>query len=433
MTMTRLSSTCAIVCTLWIAGVVHVTDLGARGEAGDDWPGWRGPRRDGVSTETGLLTSWPAAGPPKRWTASGLGAGFSSVAVSQGRVFTAGDRRDGAYVVALDDATGREVWATRIGERNDADYSGPRSTPTVDRDRLFILHPDGDLVSLETATGREVWRRSLPRDFGGRMMSGWSYSESPLIDGDRVLVTPGGARAGIVALESRTGKDIWRAAIPRFGSSGSDGAGYASIVISNGGGVKQYVTLMGRGVVSVRASDGWFMWGYDKVANGTANISTPVVHENFVFASSSYGAGSALLEVVPAPDGRTTIVEKYFLERFENHHGGYVYLNGHIYGGHGLSRGFPVCVELATGTSTWGNVRSTGGGSAAVAAAEGLLYFRYQDGTMALIEANPKAYVLKSQFEIPNVRAPSWAHPVIANRRLYLREQDALHVYDIAR
>jgi outer membrane protein assembly factor BamB len=407
--------------------------LGARQAEGDDWPQWRGPRRDGVSTETGLLTNWPEGGPREAWTGAGLGIGFSSVAVTGGRVFTMGDRASGQHVIALDDADGHEVWATRVGDRLQADYSGPRSTPTVAGDRLFVVTTSGDLVCLETATGRVVWRKSLPRDFGGRMMSSWSYSESPLVDGDRVVVTPGGPRAGIVALEAATGREIWRATVPRFGREGNDGAGYASIVVSNGGGVKQYVQLMGRGLVGVRASDGWFMWGYDRVANGTANITTPIVSGDLVFGSSSYGAGSALLSLAPAPENRVTAREEYFLNRVENHHGGMVLVDGFLYGGHGLRNGFPVCIEVATGRSSWGQVRGAGTGSAAVAAADGHLYFRYEDGTMALIEANPRQYVLKSRFDIPGVRQPSWPHPVIANGRLYLREQDALHVYDIRR
>lgn len=401
--------------------------------AAGDWPGWRGPRRDGVSTDTNLLAAWPKGGPALAWSARGLGSGFSSIAVSGGRIFTMGDRRDGQYVIALDENGGKELWATRVGVRHEDEYGGPRATPSVDGALLYTTTTSGDVVALETATGRERWRRSLPRDFGGRSMSSWMFSESPLVDGDRVIVTPGVPQATLVALDKLTGKDLWRAAAARIGSNGADGAGYSSVVISNGGGVKQYIQLVGRGLVSVRASDGWVMWTYNRVANNIANISTPVVSGNYVFASTGYQTGAVTLELSPAPDGRVSAKEKYFLEAgtLQNHHGGFVLINGVVYGGNGHNNGFPFALELATGRMLWDRARGAGSGSAAVTAADGHLYFRYQDGTMALIAATPSAYQLKSSFTIPGVHNPSWSHPVVTDGKLFLREQDALHVYTI--
>lgn len=434
--MTRSTLTLIALVTLAVSAAAAWVEVdAATNQTAGHWPQWRGPARDGVSTDTGLLTAWPEAGPPKVWTATGLGAGLSSVSIAAGRIFTMGDRRAGQFVIALDEATGRELWATRVGGRHDDEYGGPRSTPTVDGGFLFVVDTDGDLVSLDTSTGTERWRRSLPRAYGGRMMSGWRFAESPLVDGDRVVVTPGGAQAALVALDKTSGREIWRAAVPRFGRGGTDGAGYASIVISHGGGVKQYIQFMGRGIVSVRASDGQFLWGYDRVANSTANITTPIVSGNLVFASSAYSAGSALLEIQPAPDGRATVRERYFLaaSALQNHHGGLIAVDGHLYGGNGHNNGFPICMNLETGRQSWDRTRGAGTGSAAVAAADGHLYFRYQNGVVALIEANPASYVLKGSFQIPNVRNPSWPHPVVTGGRLYLREQDALHVYDLKR
>jgi outer membrane protein assembly factor BamB len=403
--------------------------------AAGNWPQWRGPMRDGVSTETGLLATWPQGGPPKLWSASGLGAGFSSVAVAGGRIYTMGDRRDGQYVIALSEDAGKELWATRVGVRHDDEYGGPRSTPTVDGDALYVVTTSGDVVCLEAATGRERWRRSMPRDFGGQMMSSWMFAESPLVDGDRVVVTPGASKAVIITLEKRTGKDIWRAAAPRLGSNGSDGAGYSSVVISNGAGVKQYIQLTGRGVISIRAADGWFMWGNNSVANNVANIATPIVKDDLVFASTGYQTGAVLLQMSADASGRVSARERYFLEAgtLQNHHGGFVLINGVVYGGNGHNNGFPFALDLASGKMLWDRVRGAGTGSAAVTAADGHLYFRYQDGTMALIAANPGQYQLKSSFAIPNVRNPSWSHPVVTGGRMYLREQDALHVYSIRR
>ena len=398
--------------------------------AGGNWPQWRGPNRDGISKETNLLQSWPEGGPAKVWTANGLGLGFSSVSIAAGRIFTMGDRSGAQFVIALDEQTGKELWATRVGSRHEDEYPGPRATPTIDGDLLYTVDTDGDVVCLETATGKERWRRSMTREFGGRT-PGWMFAESPLVDGDRVIVTPGGARAAIVALDKLTGRDIWRAAVP----PGTEGAGYSSIVISNGGGVKQYVQLMSRGLVGIRATDGWFMWRYSRVANDTANIATPIINGDYVFSSTSYGQGSALLQLSGDGSGRVNATEKYFLggNVFQNHHGGFVLIDGVIYGGHGQSNGLPVALDLMTGRMLWDRVRGPGTGSAAVTAADGRLYFRYQDGVMALIAADPKEYRLISSFQIPKSGHPSWPHPVIADGKLYLREQDALHVYSIKR
>jgi outer membrane protein assembly factor BamB len=346
-----------------------------------------------------------------------------------------GDRRGAQFVIALDAATGKELWSAPVGGPHDDQYAGPRGTPTVDGALLYAIGTDGNLVCLESATGRERWRKNMPRDFRGRMMSSWMYAESPLVDQDRVVVSPGGPGAALVSLDKATGREIWRGALPQVGRNGADGAGYSSIVISQGGGVKQYVQLMGRGLVSFRASDGFFMWANNDVANSIANISTPVVKDNFVFASTGYETGAVLVEVKPAPEGRVTAETAYFLRpsTLQNHHGGFVLLGDYLYGGHGQSNGFPFALELRTGRMAWPRVRGAGSGSAAVTAADGRLYFRYQNGVMALIEASPSAYNVTGTFEIPDVRQPSWSHPVVAGGRLYLREQDALHVYQITR
>jgi outer membrane protein assembly factor BamB len=419
-------------------GIVALASLAATVGAappGGNWPQWRGPLRDGVSTETGLLAAWPQGGPPKVWTTTGLGAGFSSVAVAGGHIYTMGDRSGGQFLIALDEETGKEQWATRLGAVfvEGSGYSGPRGTPTVDGALLYAIDTDSDIVCLDSATGKERWRKNLEKDFGGRMMSGWNWAESPLVDGERVIVTPGGARTGMVALDKHTGIEIWRAVFPRLGSKGADGAGYSSIVVSNGGGVKQYVQLTGRGLVGIRASDGAFLWGNNDVANDVANISTPVVKGNYVFASTSYDTGSVMVELSPAAEGKVTARQKYFLSpgTFQNHHGGFVLIGDYLYGGHGQSRGVPVCIDLATGKMMWPPARNAGEGSAAVMAADGHLYFRYQNGMMLLLEAAPQGYRETGSFQIPGVRNPSWSHPVVAAGRLYLREQDALHVYNV--
>jgi outer membrane protein assembly factor BamB len=403
--------------------------------ASADWPSWRGPNRDAISTETGLMKQWPANGPAMAWKTSGLGKGFSSMSIVGDRIYTMGDRGDKQYVIALRLADGKEIWSTHVGPQHDDEYGGPRGTPTIDGDRVYAVGTEGDLVCLDAATGKEQWRKSFTRDFGGRMMSGWKFSESPLIDGDRVVVTPGGAKAMMVALDKKTGKEIWRGAAPgNLGSRGRDGAAYSSIVISNAGGVKQYVQLTGKGLVSYRADNAFFLWGYNKVANDVANIATPLVKGDYVFASTGYGTGSALLKITQ-DNGQFRANEVYFLDasKLQNHHGGLVLVGDYLYGGQGQNRGYPICVEFATGNIKWGgNINNGGSGSAAVLYADGMLYFRYQNGVMKLIEATPDGYREKGSFEIPGVRNPSWSHPVVHNGKLYLREQDNLYVYDIA-
>jgi outer membrane protein assembly factor BamB len=345
------------------AGVAHlsaVTDTG-------NWPQFRGPNRDGKSADTNLLKQWDDDGPALVWKISGLGAGYSSLSIGGDRLFTMGDIEGSQYVVALSAADGKELWKTKIGPTWVDRYPGPRSTPTVDGTSLYALGTEGDLLALDAATGQVRWQKNLPRDFGGMVMSDWKFAESPLVDGDRLIVTPGGSDAALVALDKASGKTIWKAKVPALGQAGRDGAGYSSVVISNGAGVKQYVQLMGRGVVGIRASDGEYLWGYNRVANGVANIPTPVVEGDFVFAASGYQTGSALLKLAAAPGGKVTATEVYFLDgkTFQNHHGGFVLVDGHIYGGHGHRAGMPGCVELATGQVKWGGGTSPSATTAA--------------------------------------------------------------------
>jgi len=399
-----------------------------------DWPGWRGANRDGVSTETGLLPEWAPGGPPLEWKATGIGTGYSSVAVVGDRIYTTGDKDGEQRVFALSRDGGEILWRARLGPTFDERRgNGPRGTPVVDDGRVYALGTDGDLVCLEAETGKEIWRKNLSRDYGGKMMSQWMWSESPLVDGDRLVFTPGAWNAGLVAVDKVTGKDIWRSVVPEVGPEGKDGAGYSSIVVSNGAGVKQYVQLMGRGLAGVRASDGRYLWGYNRVANGVANVATPIVRGDLVFASTGYQTGSVLLELERADNG-VKARERYFLDAktLQNHHGGLVLVGDHIYAGHGHNKGFPICVELETGKVAWGgNIRNAGTDSATVLYADGRIYFRYQNGVILLVEANPHGYVERGTLEIPDVKDPSWPHLAISDGRLYVREQDNLYCYDL--
>lgn len=400
------------------------------------WPQWRGPNRDDISPDRGLLKDWNQKAPQLVWMAEGTGRGYAGVSLADGKIYTTGDFSDGQGVVALS-MEGKVLWTKKMTDTPPKHgKDGSRCTPSIDGERLYAIASSGKIVCLKTATGDEVWSRDF-KDFGGQMMSSWGFSESPLVDGDRVLCTPGGKQAMMVALDKLTGKDVWKCAVSatEIGSKGKDGAGYSGIVISSGAGVKQYVQLIGRGVIGVRASDGKYLWGYNGVANGTANIPTPIVSGDFVFCSTGYRTGSALLKLTKDGDG-VKAKEEYFLDgnKLQNHHGGMVLKDGYIYCGHQHNQGFPICVEMATGKTVWGGEgRGPGSGSAAVTYADGNLIFRYQSGEVALIEASPSGYKLKGSFkpEYISSKDPCWAHPVVIGGRLYLRDQDKLMCYDV--
>jgi len=411
-----------------------------------EWPSWRGPGRDGKSSETGLLTRWPDDGPTLLFSARGCGSGFSSVAIVDGRIYTAGNREPNGgrdrqlCVVALSQTDGTELWVTPVAPEYEHDRGdGPRSTPAVSGGLVFIETPQGDVVCLRASDGREVWRRNLKRDFGGKMMSGWGYSESPLVDGEKLICTPGGNQAVMVALNKQTGDEIWRCEIPNpsaLGPRGREGAGYASPVISEACGVPQYVQQVGKGLIGVDAKTGKFLWSYNNAAGRTANIPDAVTSGDYVFGSSGYDpGGSGLVKLTKTASG-IEAKQVYFLPEtvFRNHHGGMVLVGDYLYGGHGQNQGFPTCIEFKTGKLMWERERPPTGanGSAAVIYADGHLYFRYQSAMMVLIKADPQKYEVVSKFKIPqDEKANSWSHPVICDGKLYLREQDELLVYNL--
>ncbi len=399
-----------------------------------DWPQWRGPQRDGIAHDESIRSDWDQNPPKLKWHVQGVGEGYASLAVVDGRIYTTGNKDGAQAVTCLNAADGSVIWSTPISNRSpEHGYPGARCTPSIDGDRLYAVASDGRIVCLELSDGKKVWSREFS-DWGGKMMSGWGFSESPLVDGDRVLCTPGGPRGVMVALNKENGREIWAARLPRVEGRGKDGAGYSSIVISEGGGVKQYVTLVGRGVIGVRASDGQLLWGYNRVANDTANIPTPLVDGDFVFASSGYGTGAALLRLSRGRGG-ITANEVYFLEAkdFQNHHGGMILSDGYVYAGHQHNKGFPICLEMKSGKTVWGGrIRPAGGGSAAITAVGDQLVFRYQDGTLALLEMTPEEYRLYGTFRPVYQERESWSHPVVVDGTMYLREQDHVMSYDVA-
>jgi outer membrane protein assembly factor BamB len=360
------------------------------------------------------------------WKITGPGEGYSTPSVAAGKLFVMGNvqgdgqRRKTECILAFDADSGKQLWKCDVGPERagGGGYSGPRSTPTVRGDRLYALGLNGDLVCASTTDGKIVWRRNLASEFGGSP-GGWGYSESPLLDGDRVLCTPGGRRATLAALDASTGKTIWQAAVPE-----GDAAAYASIIAADIEGQRQYVQVLAGGVVGVSA-DGKFLWRYNKPANGTANCSTAIHHDGQVFAASDYGTGGGLVKLTRQGNAWSA-KEIYFTRDMRNHHGGMVLIDGHVYGDNG---GQLTCIEFATGKVKW---KSRQAGKGSIACADGRLYYREEQERILLVEANPDAYVETGRFDQPNRSGqPTWPHPVIANGKLYIRDQNTLLCYDV--
>jgi outer membrane protein assembly factor BamB len=404
-----------------VAGCVACAVVAVAAQApSTDWPQWRGPERNGVSRETGLLREWPRSGPAVVWSASQLGTGYGSVAVAGSRVFVQGMKNRQSVVSSLDRAAGKVAWSVALGSAQENDRgSGPRGTPTVDGDRVYVLTENGDLVCLLVADGKVVWRRNILREFNGRNIN-WLVSESPLVDGDRIIVSPGGRNAGMVALDKMTGATMWVA------KELSDEAGYASPVVADVQGVRTIMTMTGNAGVGVRATDGKLMWRYSNVANNTANITTPIYSNGRVFFSSAYGTGGALLALKASGGGESVSAQEvYFTRNMQNHHGGVVLVDGYLYG---FNNSILTCLEFETGKVMWRD-RSVGKGS--VAYADGRLYVLSEDNVVGLVEASPKGYRETGRFSIADQGWPSWAHPAISGGRLYLRNQNVLASYEL--
>jgi outer membrane protein assembly factor BamB len=389
-----------------------------------DWPQFRGPNRDGLSAETGLLKQWPAAGPPLAWKATGLGHGYSTVSVLGDRVFTIGEKGESNFVIALNAADGKPAWTAKLGKSGApgwGGFEGPRATPTVDGDLLYALGQYGELACLETATGKERWRKNLTTDFGGSLPE-WGFSESPLVDGEKVVVTPGGPKGALVALDKKTGAPIWQS------HDFTDPAQYSSIIAAQIGGVRQYIQMTMANVVGIAASDGKLLWRAPRKGS-TAVIPTPIFSDGFVYVSSSYGIGCNLFKIT-ANAGKFSAAQVYANKVMANHHGGVIKVGNFLYG-HSEGKGW-TCQDFKTGEAKWQNKEKVGKGS--LVYADGHLYLRQEDkpGTAALIEASPNGYKEHGRFNPPDASdKKTWPHPVVAGGKLYLRDQEVLLCYDV--
>jgi outer membrane protein assembly factor BamB len=379
----------------------------------DDWPQWRGPNRDGVSTETGLLKAWPAGGPPLAWQVKGAGEGYSSFSVSQGRLFTLGARGENEYVMAFDVASGKRLWETQHGRRFNNDRGdGPRATPTVEGDRIYAFGASGDLTVLDAASGKVHWTINVLKQYGGSNIQ-WGLSESPLVLSDRILINAGGT---IAALKKTDGSAIWK--------TNGDQAGYSSAVVQKIGGVNQAIFFTSARVVGVDVATGRELWNYAQVANRVANIATPIVRANRVFLSSDYGTGSALLELTPSGTN-VNVREVYFTRAMKNHHASSILVGDHLYG---FDSAILTSMHFDTGQVAWQN-RSVGKGS--LVFADERLYLFGENGVVGLAEASPTGYREHGRFQLKTGNLPTWSHPVVSGGKLFLRDQDNLYAYDV--
>jgi outer membrane protein assembly factor BamB len=398
-----------LLITVSLSGIV-TADL-------DDWPQWRGPRRDGVSKETGLLKDWPANGPRLAWRISGTGDGYSSFAVAGGRLFTLGARQNTEYVFAFDAASGKKLWEVANGRRFNNDRGdGPRGTPTIEGDRVYVFGSSGDMTVLDPATGKVFWTQNLLQKYGGSNIN-WGLSESPLVLSDRIIVTPGGRGASIVALRKTDGSLIWK--------SQSDEPGYSSALLHPIGSIQQAVVFTAERALGVDVNDGRVLWSYNRVANRTANIATPIARGNHVFLSSDYGTGAGLLALTASGNG-IKASEVYFTNEMRNHHASSVLVGDYLYG---FSSSILTALHFETGKVAWRD-RSVGKGS--LVFADDRLYLFSENGVVGLAEANPQKYVEHGRFQLRTGNLPTWSHPVVSGGKLFIRDQDTLYAYDVA-
>ncbi|MEI2727008.1 MAG: PQQ-binding-like beta-propeller repeat protein [Verrucomicrobiota bacterium] len=394
-----------------------------------DWPQWRGPQRNGVSDENGLLAEWPPTGPALLWSVADLGAGYSTPAVVGNRLYLLGNEGlENEYVEARSVKNGQRLWSSRLGKvgnpRQEPNYPAARSTPTVVGKELYALGSDGDLVCLTTATGKARWRRSLRTDFGGKPGE-WAYAESPLIDGDKLICTPGGTNATLVALNKHTGAVIWSCAVP-----GSDAATYSSAIVVEASGIRQYVQFLAKGLVGVDAKTGKFLWRYEKTALGSpAVILTPLAERDLIY-SGAYRAGGGLVKL-GVNHGTVQPEQLYFSPKLPVGVGGVVKVGEYLYGSTGQAY---LCVDFASGTVKWEDRALA---PAASCYADGRLYLHGENGDVGLVEPTPEGYREKGRVTPPeqpkraNAMEKPWAYPVVANGRLYIRDGIKLWCYDI--
>lgn len=390
----------------------------------DSWPQFEGPRRDNKSTATGLSKSWPDGGPKLLWRAEGIGQGYSSVAIGQGRIYTAGNLGDATVITALD-MNGRKVWQAPNGLAYEREVPGSRGTPTLDGPRLYHLNGDGELECLDSQSGRRLWGVSLVKQFGGRRPI-WGFAESVIVDGDRLIACPGGAKIAMVALDKHTGGTAWEC------QAAGDPPSYASPIVVDYRGLRQIVTMTAKSAIGVAAETGKFLWRYERETPYDVNAASPVYHDGRVGIFTTWGRGTTLLKLKVR--GHECNVEKvWHTSTMDIEHGGVVLVDGYAYGladGNHRKRQWS-CLEWRTGKMMY-QEPGFRGSCATLTYADGMLFLVGDRGEVSLQHVNPRKFDVASRFTLPKgAKGPVWARPVVYGGRLYLRHGEFLYAYAV--
>ncbi len=401
--------------------LVLAVTIAVSASAADSWPVFHGLDGSNQSPDTGLLKEWPEGGPKLVWQADGLGDGYSSVSVANGVVYTSGNVDETTTITAFD-MDGKVVWQAENGGAWTKDFPGTRGTPTIDGDRVYHESPSGNVICLNAKNGEKIWALNILDEFEGENII-WALSESLILDGDRLICCPFGKKASMVALDKMTGDVVWAA------ESTGDKAGYGTPVLVEYHGLRMLLTMNQKAVVGVDADSGKLLFRHSHETKYDVNVLIPVFRDGQVFVSSGYGSGSQLIQLTV--DGKNVSAEQVWeTKALDNHHGGVILLDGHIYGTNAKQKW--VCLDWKTGEAKWSE---KGIGKGSVTFADGLLYgFNESEKkrTVGLIKPSPEAYELISEFQIPEGgKGHSWAHPVVIGGRLYLRHGDLLFVYDV--
>jgi outer membrane protein assembly factor BamB len=399
-----------------------------------DWPQWRGPNRDGKSSETGF-GAWPKSGPKLLWTFEEAGLGYSGPAIVGDVLYGLGSEGDTEeFAFAVDVKTGKQLWRSKIspGFKN-AWGNGPRGTPTVEGGCVYAISGSGHVSCLDATSGSSRWSKDFHKDLNGKMMPpmNWGFSESILVDGVQVICSPGGEDGTLACLDKKTGDIRWRS------KELTDDASYSSVVITEAVGIRQYVQLTGKGVAGVSAKDGKLLWYVEGEGFATAVIPTAIISGDYVYATTDYGAKCMLIKLSKSGDG-VKAEKVYSNKNLENHHGGAILHDGHVFASHGNANSGKTltfaCQDLMSGEVAWKEGKALEGSS--ITFADGDFYcYGQRTGTLVRIAGTYKEFVERGRFTIPkeskqrSARGAIWTHPVIANGKLYLRDQELLYCY----
>ncbi|WP_182867896.1 PQQ-binding-like beta-propeller repeat protein [Stieleria mannarensis] len=406
-----------------LAGLPVLLTLAYTLAPADDWPQWRGPERDGKSSESGLLDSWPAGGPKLLWQTDGLGDGYSTPSAADGVAYVICNQgMDAEQVIALSLSDGSKLWTTKIGpvgKNQGPQYPGTRSTPTIDGEKLYALGSDGDLACLDAKSGSIKWSKDLRSEFGGKPGK-WAYAESPLIDGDALICSPGGSEATVVALNKSDGQPIWKASLAE-----ADDAGCSSPVVATIAGTKQYVLFLSKGVVGLHAETGELLWRYTGTSDKDANVQTPVVSGNLVYTGAGRVGGGLVRVSADASEPE----EIYFGRTMPSGMGGNILVDGMLFGTSGPTQ---ICIDFESGDIKW---QDRGIGAASLCYADGKIFLHGENNDVAVIEATGEGYKELTRFTPPRaptgVKGKAWTYPIIVDGKLMIRHGGTVWCYDV--